>query len=39
MIYITEICNKINTENVTWYLNDYESEDIREIYKDNIKKM
>ncbi|MBE6058006.1 bacteriophage abortive infection AbiH family protein [Clostridium sp.] len=37
MPYIAEICNKINTQNTIWYLNNYESEEIRGIYKEKIR--
>lgn len=37
MPYIEEICNKVNTKKVIWYLNDYESDEIRENYKNIIR--
>lgn len=36
--YIEGICKKINTENITWYLNDFNDEEEREMYKEKIKK-
>ncbi|WP_369361794.1 AbiH family protein [Priestia megaterium] len=36
--YIEEICKKIKTENITWYLNDFNDEEEREMYKEKIKK-
>ncbi|KGO13684.1 hypothetical protein NZ45_11700 [Clostridium botulinum] len=38
MPYIEEICNKVNTKNVTWYLNDYGPDETRENYKKIIRK-
>jgi len=38
LIYIREICSKINTSNVTWYLNDYDSKSVREEYNKIIRK-
>lgn len=36
--YIEEICQKINTENMTWYLNNFNEEEERRTYKEKIKK-
>lgn len=36
--YIREICRVINTENITWYLNDYDCEVTRNNYINLIKK-
>lgn len=35
-IYIKEICNKITNYNITWYLNQYDSDEKRECYKNMI---
>jgi len=35
-IYIKEICNRLLTDNIIWYLNDYNTLKQREQYKDNI---
>ncbi|MFC4799454.1 bacteriophage abortive infection AbiH family protein [Neobacillus sp. GCM10023253] len=35
--YIMEIIRRIQTDNVTWYLNSYDPEEKREEYKDKIK--
>ncbi|WP_161629312.1 bacteriophage abortive infection AbiH family protein [Thermoanaerobacterium aotearoense] len=32
-VYIREICNKISTENITWYFNDYDSKEKRKFYE------
>lgn len=34
--YINEICKKMNTKNIIWFLSDFESENTREEYKDKI---
>ncbi|MBN1062484.1 hypothetical protein DVV95_11780 [Clostridium botulinum] len=36
--YIKEICNKVSTNNITWYLNDFDKEQQREKYIDTIRK-
>ncbi|SHM40102.1 Bacteriophage abortive infection AbiH [Anaerosporobacter mobilis DSM 15930] len=35
-IYIKEICNKIDTCKVTWFLNDYDSKEKRDEYEDKL---
>ncbi len=37
-IYIKEICNILSTENITWYLNDYENIDKRKSFIETIRK-
>ncbi|MED4287465.1 bacteriophage abortive infection AbiH family protein [Priestia megaterium] len=36
--YIEEICKRLNTKNITWYLSDFNTEKERETYKEKIKK-
>ncbi|XOB66526.1 AbiH family protein [Deferribacteres bacterium DY0037] len=38
MIYIGKICEVLSTENITWYLSSYETDQIREEHKNNIRK-
>lgn len=37
MIYIKEICKKLKTSNIIWYLSNYESEEIKKKYENRIK--
>lgn len=36
-IYIQEICNRVSTDNITWYLHDHEDVEHRQRYKEVIK--
>ncbi|MCY8318784.1 bacteriophage abortive infection AbiH family protein [Bacillus vallismortis] len=35
--YISEICKRLDTENITWYLNDFKYEETGELFKNKIK--
>jgi len=37
-IYLKEICNRINTENITWYFNDYKEKEEHPKFKDVLRK-
>lgn len=37
-VYLVEICNRINTENIVWYFNDYDNVSKRKGYEDILKK-
>lgn len=37
-IYLAEICNRINTENIVWYFNDYDKKSKLKSYEDTLKK-
>ncbi|CAI8921701.1 bacteriophage abortive infection AbiH family protein [Priestia megaterium] len=36
-IYLEEICNRINTENITWYFNDYKAKEEHPKFKDVLR--